>query len=65
VSVWQGTAAPTTLEFNTNPAPGENLQELTFEGYTIRLESLDPYPADTVAIPEEEYRATLQVTPVG
>jgi hypothetical protein len=53
---------PTTVEFNTNPAPGENRQTVEVGDYTVKLESLDPYPQtpdDSPAL--EDYRATLSV----
>ena len=59
----QGDAAPVTLEFNTNPAPGETVLSAPFGSYQIDLQSLDPYPQD----PDKpsidgEYRVTLQVS---
>jgi len=53
---------PTTTEFNTNPAPGQNVQTAQVGEYTIELRSLDPYPQtpdESIAL--EEYRATLLV----
>jgi hypothetical protein len=53
---------PTTTEFNTNPAPGQNMQTAQVGEYTIELQSLDPYPQtidESIAL--EEYRATLSV----
>ena len=52
---------PTTLEFNTNPAPGQTHLTETVGGYTVELRSLDPYPETpgTIALPD--YRATLLV----
>lgn len=53
---------PTTTEFNTNPAPGQNVQTARVGEYTIRLESLDPYPRTTHESPAlEDYTATLSV----
>jgi hypothetical protein len=52
----------TTVDFNTNPAPGQNVQTTQVGGYTIALLSLDPYPQtpdESIAL--EEYRATLTV----
>lgn len=54
--------APTATEFNTNPAPGQNSQTTQVDGYTIELQSLDPYPQtidESIAL--EDYRATLAV----
>ena len=52
----------TDLEFNTNPAPGQNNQTARVDEYTITMQSLDPYP-QTIdqPIPLEDYRATLTV----
>jgi hypothetical protein len=53
---------PTTVQFNTNPAPGENVQAADVGGYTVRLQSLDPYPQTSdESIALEQYRATLVV----
>jgi hypothetical protein len=53
---------PTTTEFNTNPAPGQNIQTARVGEYTINLQSLDPYPQtidESTAL--EDYTATLLV----
>ncbi len=61
----QGQAAPTTIEFNTNPAPGQNKQVVQVgdhSEYTVELKSLDPYPQtpdDSPAL--TAYSATLLV----
>jgi hypothetical protein len=53
---------PTRLEFNTNPAPGQNVQLATVDGYTVTFQSLDPYPETPDESPDlEDYRATLSV----
>jgi len=52
----------TTVNFNTNPAPGQNMQTSRVADYTITLKSLDPYPRtpdDPISL--EDYRATLLV----
>ena len=66
VRVWgHGVDAPITVEFNTNPAPGQTKQSATVDGYTIHLWSLDPYPdSPDESIPLEDYRATLVVQTV-
>jgi hypothetical protein len=52
----------TTVEFNTNPAPGQNVQTVQVGEYTIALQSLDPYPqTPDESIGLEQYRATLSV----
>jgi hypothetical protein len=56
----------TTVDFNTNPAPGQNVQTRRADGYTISLKSLDPYPRtpdDSIAL--DEYRATMSVLQGG
>ena len=53
---------PTTVQFNTNPAPGQNLQTAHVGGYTVNLQSLDPYPKTSdESISLKQYRATLVV----
>src|SRR5262245_10199111 len=39
-----GQGTPTTLEFNTNPAPGQGKMTNDVGGYTVELRKLDPYP---------------------
>lgn len=52
----------TTLEFNTNPAPGENRQSIPLGEYTIQLWSLDPYPQSPDRSPPlEDYHASMVV----
>jgi hypothetical protein len=54
--------APTTVEFNTNPAPGQTVKVATVGAYTIELQSLDPYPQTPEhPIAFEDYRTTLLV----
>lgn len=52
---------PTTLEFNTNPAPGQTHLTEAVGGYTVELRSLDPYPETPGTIGLEDYRATMLV----
>jgi hypothetical protein len=62
IVVQLGESAPKTLAFNTNPAPGQNLQAAQVGEYMIKLLSLEPNPQtpeDAVAL--EQYRATLEV----
>jgi hypothetical protein len=52
----------TTLEFNTNPAPGLNNQTARLDEFTITMKSLEPYPQtpdESIAL--EDYEATLTV----
>lgn len=63
VDVKVGDAAAQTITFDTNPAPTELLDTITVDGYTIHLESLDPYPEHPDnPIPFEAYTATLIVS---
>src|SRR6185312_1409587 len=59
----QPTGSPsTTAYFNTNPAPGENLQSVRAGDYSIELVKLEPYPRtpdDPISF--SDYRATLLV----
>src|ERR1700754_2694415 len=41
VTVEPAGRASTTVEFNTNPAPGQNVQTADVAGYTVTLKSLD------------------------
>jgi uncharacterized lipoprotein NlpE involved in copper resistance len=54
--------APKTVAFNTNPAPGQNVQKAQVGDYVIELMPLEPYPQTPEdAIRLEQYRATLEV----
>ena len=59
----QPAGRPSATEyFNTNPAPGENVQSVRAGDYTIELKKLEPYPRtpdDPIAF--DDYRATLLV----
>jgi uncharacterized lipoprotein NlpE involved in copper resistance len=58
----QGQGAPTTVEFNTNPAPGQNKQTVEVGDYMVELKALDPYPQTPTDAPAlTDYRATLLV----
>lgn len=62
VDVRPGGSPSSTVEFNTNPAPGQNVQTIAVDGYTVNLKSLEPYPrASGEPIAFEDYRATLSV----
>jgi hypothetical protein len=62
VLVEQAGREPTTAEFNTNPAPGQNAQTAQVGRYTIALTALDPYPqTPEQSIDLADYRATLSV----
>jgi hypothetical protein len=64
IVVQPDSTAPTTVEFNTNPAPGQTVNMATVGAYRIELRSLDPYPQtpeDPIAF--EDYRATLVLVP--
>jgi hypothetical protein len=65
LSVQPAGSPPSTVVFNTNPAPGQNVQTAQVDGYSISLKSLDPYPqtpGDPISF--EDYRATLLVAAV-
>lgn len=58
----QGQSASTTVEFNTNPAPGQGKLTNDIGGYTVELKSLDPYPQTPDDAPAlTDYSATLLV----
>ena len=60
IEVQEGAAALQTITFDTNPAPTELRDTVTVSGYTIHLQSLDPYPEHPDnPIPFEAYTATL------
>lgn len=61
ISVQPNGSGPTTVEFNTNPAPGQTVKSATVGPYSIELQSLDPYPQTPDEIAFEDYRATLVV----
>ena len=60
----QPTGRPsTTAYFNTNPAPGENVQTVRAGDYSVELRKLEPYPRtpdDPASF--DDYRATLLVS---
>jgi hypothetical protein len=54
--------ASATVDFDTNPATGQNVQTAVADGYAVSLKSLDPYPrTPDDPIRFEDYRATLSV----
>ena len=62
IAVQAAGRASATADFNTNPAPGQNVETVHVDDYTIGLKSLDPYPRtpdDPISF--EDYRATLLV----
>jgi hypothetical protein len=62
IDAQQSQGATTTLEFNTNPAPGQGVLTLPMGDYTVELKKLDPYPQtpdDSTAL--TDYSATLLV----
>jgi hypothetical protein len=55
-------SGPTTVQFNTNPAPGQTVKATAVASYSIELQSLDPYPqSPDDPISFADYRATLVV----
>jgi hypothetical protein len=62
VSVQPESSASTTVEFNTNPAPGQTVKIAEAGQYRIELLSLEPYPqTPEEPIAFEDYRASLVV----
>jgi hypothetical protein len=62
VSVQPEGSASATLEFNTNPAPGQTVKVAEAGQYSIELLSLEPYPqTPEEPIPFEDYRASFVV----
>ena len=62
VEAESGQGAPTNLEFNTNPAPGQGKLTNDVGGYTVEFTSLDPYPKTPDDSPGlTDYSATLLV----
>ncbi|MCT7661702.1 hypothetical protein [Mycobacterium deserti] len=62
VSVVQDPEPAMTLEFNTNPAPGQNRQTIQTGDYELTLQRLDPYPRTPDEVPAlEDYVATMVV----
>ena len=62
ISVQPDGSGPTTVEFNTNPAPGQTVKVGQVGQYSIELQSLDPYPqTPDNRIAFEDYRAALVV----
>ena len=55
-------APPTTVEFNTNPAPSQDVSSVRVGDYTVTMRSLAPYPQTPEdATPLVDYRLTLSV----
>jgi hypothetical protein len=55
-------APPTTVEFNTNPAPGQSVSSGQVGDYTVTMRLLQPYPQTPEDVtPLEDYRITLSV----
>lgn len=62
VSVQPESGGSTTVEFNTNPAPGQTAKQADVGQYSIELISLEPYPqTPEQPIPFGDYRASLTV----
>lgn len=65
IEVQIGEDTSQTITFDTNPAPTELLDTVDVNGYTVHLESLDPYPEHPDnPIPFEAYTATLIVSEI-
>lgn len=66
LEVEDGSSGQQNVEFNTNPAPGQNRQSVRTGDYEITLQALEPHPRtpnDNLALPD--YRATLLVRRAG
>jgi hypothetical protein len=51
-----------TVEFNTNPAPGQGVSSGRVGEYTLTMRSIEPYrQTPDEPIPLEDYRVTLSV----
>lgn len=62
VAVEHDGRAATTVDFNTNPAPGQGVQTADVDGFTVELKALEPYPrTPDEGIALENYTATLVV----
>ena len=57
VHLSKGKSDAVAVELNTNAGPKSS----TYQGYEIRLVSLDPYPKNGVTIAKDDYVATLMV----
>ncbi len=62
MEVQAGTDAPQTITFDTNPAPTELRDTIEVAGYSIHLQSLDPYPKTPDPISFADYVATVVVS---
>jgi hypothetical protein len=63
VTIWSRELPPETREFSTYSQPPKTTDTHTYQGYSIRLITVDPYP-DTPdnPIPDSAYRITLSIT---
>lgn len=57
VKLSKGKGQAVSVELNTSAGPKSS----TFQGYEVRLVSLDPYPKDGVKISKDAYVVTLMV----
>jgi hypothetical protein len=63
VSVWSRALTPETREFSTFSNPPNTTDTHTYQGFSIRLVTVDPYPdAPGTAISASAYRITLSIT---
>ncbi|MCL4870576.1 MAG: hypothetical protein KJ063_16560 [Anaerolineae bacterium] len=63
IMVQMGESAPQSITFSTNPISTELHDTIELSGYTIHLQSLDPYPQSSdTPIPFEDYQAILVVS---
>jgi len=65
VDAEQRQGVPTSVEFNTNPAPGQSKLTNEVGDYTVELKSLDPYPKtpdDSPALTDYSAMLLVQTT---
>jgi len=59
IAVERPPAAPQRATLHTS---GRFVRQIQYEGMTIRLQDVKPYPQEGASIPPDEYRATIVVT---
>jgi len=62
VSIWSQDAPPETKEFSTFSKPPKTTDTHLFQGFSIKLIKVDPYPdSPGTQIPTNAYRITLNI----
>jgi len=63
VALWRGSDTPQTKEFNTFSRPPDTTDTHIFQGFSVKLVTVSPYPETPgQPIPAGAYRLTLLVT---